>query len=136
MSKDATPPVLTQIDEFLEGCRHGELLIQRCETCGRPQFYPRAYCGGCHGQSLRWEAASGAGTVYSFTVVRRAPSAEFADRVPYVLAVVELAEGPRLMSTVVDADPADVEIGMPVTLAFEDRGGEAPLPVFRREGAA
>jgi uncharacterized protein len=136
MSKEATSAVLTQIDEFLEGCRHGELLIQRCETCGRAQFYPRAYCGGCHGRSLRWEAASGAGTVYSFTVVRRAPSAAFADRVPYVLAIVELAEGPRLMSTVVDIDPGEVEIGMPLTLGFEDRGGDAPLPVFRRGGAA
>ena len=127
---------VTRIDEFHEGCRRGELLIQRCAACGRAQFYPRAYCGGCHGTALAWEAASGAATLYTYTVVRRAPSAEFADRVPYVLAIVELAEGPRLMSTVVDADPEEIEIGMPLTLGFEDRGGDAPLPVFRRQEPA
>ena len=128
--------VVTHADAFLEGCRRGELLIQRCETCGRAQFYPRAYCGGCHGRALAFEPAQGSATVYSFTVVRRAPSEEFADRVPYVVALVELSEGPRLMSTVVGAEPEEIEIGMPVELAFEDRGGEAPLPVFRPVEAA
>jgi len=127
---------LTDADVFLEGCRRHELLVQRCESCGHAQFYPRAYCGGCHGSALGWETATGRATVYSYTVVRRAPSAAFADLVPYVLALVELEEGPRLMSTVVGIEPEEVEIGMPVELAFEDRGRDAPLPVFRPVNSA
>ena len=106
------------------------LLFQRCERCSRPQFPPRAECLACGG-ALRWEDACKGGLIHSFTVVRRAPSAEFKSRVPYVIALVELDEGPRLMLNVVDGvDHPALAIGARVRVVFEvsDRPEHGRLP--------
>jgi len=87
----------------------------------------------CWSREVRWEAASGRGSVYTFSVVHRNDLPGFAERLPYVAAVVELEEGPRVMTNVVDVDPAEVWIEMPVAVDFASAGvdGTALVPVFR-----
>jgi uncharacterized OB-fold protein len=112
---------------FWEGVAEGVLRLQRCRTCGRHVFYPRAVCPHCTGAELEWVEAAGTGRVHSFTVVHRAP-AEYRDEVPYVVALVDLDEGVRLMTRLVDVAPAEVRVEMPVEVSIR---GEPRLPYFR-----
>lgn len=104
---------------FWAATAEDRLLFQRCERCAKAQFPPRARCLACGG-TLRWEESCKRGAVHSHTVVQRAPSAAFKARVPYVIALVDLEEGPRLLLNVLDAagDPA-LTIGAPVKVVFE-----------------
>ena len=112
---------------FWEGVAEGVLRLQRCAACGRHVFYPRAVCPFCMSTGLAWVEAGGSGRVHSFTVVHRAP-AEYRDEAPYVVALVELDEGVRMMTRLVDVEPAAVSVGMPVEVAIQ---GEPRLPCFR-----
>ena len=116
---------------YWAGCKRHELLLQRCRACGHIQFYPRAVCTGCLSQDLDWTKASGRGSVYSYSVVYRAPSKVFAADAPYTTAIIELEEGVRMMSNVVGCPPEEVRIGMPVEVIFEDVSEEIALPKFR-----
>jgi len=117
---------------FWEGVERGELLIQRCASCGRLRHPPGPMCPSC--RSLEWDTvvSSGRGTVYSFVVPHhpQVPSFEY----PYVVALVELDEGTRLVSNVVDIDPADVHVGLPVEVDFVAVDDELTLPQFRVRG--
>lgn len=113
--------------------RRRELVFQQCSECGRFRFYPRSVCPSCLSEKFEWRNSLGRGTVYSFTVIHRAPTPAFRDRVPYVLALIDLPEGVRMMSNVIGCDPARVRIGMPVTVDFEEVSDEISLPVFRPE---
>ena len=121
--------------EYWRATTEGRLLLQRCRGCGGLQHYPRRLCVRCHGSDLEWQASSGRGTVYSFTVIRRAPSTAFAADVPYVLALVELEGGTRLMTTLADTAPEDVSIGMPVKVRFDPVADGIALPRFARDAA-
>ncbi len=99
---------------YWEAARRGELRIQECPACGHRQFYPRLLCTECGG-TPEWMAASGRGTVHTFTVVRKNLAPPFDRLTPYVVAVVELDEGPRMMGNVTHCDPDRVRIGMAVT---------------------
>jgi len=112
---------------FWEGVAEGVLRVQRCGACGRHVFYPRAVCPHCTTGELAWVEAGGGGRVHSFTVVHRAP-AEYREEAPYVVALVELDEGVRLMTRLVDVAPADVRVDMPVEVAIQ---GDPRLPYFR-----
>lgn len=114
---------------FWEGCRAGELRLQHCAGCDRFQFYPRIVCTGCGRGGLAWRAVSGRGRVASFSVVRRGLSPAYV--APYVVALIDLDEGPRLMSNIVDTDPAAVAVGDRVEVQFESWGDDHVLPVFR-----
>jgi uncharacterized OB-fold protein len=116
---------------FWDAARQGRLLIKRCAACGRAHHYPRSFCPYCWSRDVAWEDARGTGTVYTFSVVHRNDLPPFNDRVPYVAAVVELDEGPRLMTNVVDCDPDAVACGMPVEVTFRELDGELFAPVFR-----
>ena len=120
---------------FWEAARRHELSLQRCRACGRHVFYPRAACPHCLSSDLEWRRVSGRGTLHTFTIVHRGAK-NFPLATPYVLAVVELEEGPRLMTNLVsiEADPARVQIGMPVEVVFEDVSPEVTLPRFRPAG--
>ncbi|NIV77069.1 MAG: hypothetical protein GWN37_20215 [Gammaproteobacteria bacterium] len=132
MSATRPIPVPTPVSEpFWEGCQRGEFLLQHCRSCDAKQFYPRSVCSACGASDLAWRAASGEGQIVTYTVVRRAIMEAFAERVPYVVAIVRLAEGPQLMSHVIDCDPDTVRIGAAVRLDFERLGEDASLPVFR-----
>lgn len=113
---------------YWEGCAAGELRLQHCSTCGEPRFYPRARCPFCFSGDADWKAVTGRGSIYSYTVVRRAMHPWFAERVPYVVALIALDEGPRLMSHVL-ADPETIRIGQRVHVVFDD-AGSVTLPMF------
>jgi uncharacterized OB-fold protein len=124
-----TPDLETQ--PYWDAAREGKLLIKRCSACGRAHFYPRPFCPHCWSDDVEWEQASGKATLYTFTIVRRNDLPPFPERVPYVAAVVDLAEGPRMMTNVEGCDADEVEIGMALTVAFRDEG-DFSIPVFRK----
>ena len=117
-------------EPFWAAARRHELVVQQCTACDALAFYPRSTCPSCGSAELDWRPVSGNGTLHSLTVARRATHPKLADRVPYVIAVVELDEGPRLTSTVVDCDPDALRIGQRLAVGFEDHA-EISLPVFR-----
>jgi uncharacterized OB-fold protein len=117
--------------EFWEAAGRGELLIQDCLECGARQFYPRATCAACGGPQPRWTTASGRGAVYTFTVIRQNAAPPFAESVPYVVAMVELDEGPRMMTNISHCDPEDVYVDMPVRMYSLPIGEGLGLPFFR-----
>jgi uncharacterized OB-fold protein len=125
-------PVPTpETQPFWDGCLAGELRIQQCPACGHHQFYPRQFCTACGHAEPAWQVASGRGEVVSFTVVRHPVSQAYAAEVPYVLALIRLAEGPQMMSTLVDCLPEQVSIGAPVTVLFERCNEQIAIARFR-----
>lgn len=116
-------------DAFYAGCREGHLLLQQCDVCSRWQFYPRILCTHCGGRELHWRPASGQGRIATFTVVRHAVSPAY--EAPYVVALVDLEEGPRMMSHIVDCDPDAVRVGAAVTVQFENWSESLTMPVFQ-----
>lgn len=138
MAKTATTkpqrlvPVPDPITEpFWKAASEGRLVAQRCRECSRSVFYPRAVCPHCGGRYLDWEELSGRGKIYSFTVVHRPAHPGMAAAVPYVVALVELEEGPRLMSNVIHCEPDEVSIGMEVEVCFERLSEQISIPLFR-----
>jgi hypothetical protein len=115
---------------FWDATAEGRLTVQRCTTCGVAQHYPRAMCRACAGETV-WEPCSGRGTVYTFSVVRQNSSPPFDGLVPYVVAMIDLPEGPRLMGNVTDCDVEAVRVGMPVEVWFEPIGDGIVLPQWR-----
>ncbi len=121
---------------FWDAARAGRLLIKRCLDCGRTHFYPRPFCPFCWSEHVEWLEASGRATLYTWSVVRRNDLPPFPDRVPYVAAVVDLDEGPRMMTNVVDCDFDQLEIGMPLEVLYRQIDADVTTPVFRpRSGA-
>lgn len=116
--------------EFWDGMQQEKLLLQECGDCGALDFMPRHMCPVCWSPNRKWREASGAGTVHSFSIVRRASSPAFAPRTPYVVALVDLAEGPRMPTALIGDDALSVAIGDPVTMTFEERGDQK-LAVFQ-----
>jgi uncharacterized OB-fold protein len=115
----AVPIVVEETRGYWEGTLAKEIRIQRCNTCGHLQLPWGPCCTRCLSQDLGYEVASGRGTVYSFTIVRQAIHPDFSAQVPYVLADVQLEEGPILTSNVTDVAPEAVTIGMPVRSWFD-----------------
>jgi uncharacterized OB-fold protein len=133
--KDFKKP-LPSLDEenrwFWEACARHELVLQRCTQCGALRFYPRAVCPQCLSSQTNYLRSSGRGTIYTFTVTRQNQAPGFRDELPYVMAYVELEEGPRVLSNVVGVPPDEVWIGMPVEVMFEDVDEELSIPKFQR----
>lgn len=118
--------------EFWAAADEGRLLIQQCPACGHRQFYPRALCTAC-GADPVWLEASGRGTVHTFTVIRQQGMPAFTDDVPYVVAMIELDEGPRMMGNVTGCPVDDVTVGMRVrAYAVEAEDGVA-VPMWEPE---
>ncbi|MFB6171358.1 MAG: Zn-ribbon domain-containing OB-fold protein [Haloarculaceae archaeon] len=117
---------------FWRAAAEERLLIQQCDQCGERQFFPRPWCQYCGADAVTWLEAEGTGHVHTYTVVRRATELpSFADSVPYVVAYVELDEGVRICTNVVDCDPGDIENGLPVTVTFDHVSEDVALPKFR-----
>jgi uncharacterized OB-fold protein len=105
--------------EFWEGARRGELRLQHCTTCGRHQHYPRMLCSHCGAATLEWITASGDGTIYSYTVVRQNGVPPFSERVPFVVATIDLdEEGARMLASMPTLAPDAARIGMRVRARF------------------
>ncbi|MCW8095055.1 Zn-ribbon domain-containing OB-fold protein [Streptomyces tauricus] len=144
---------LPEIDAFSrpywDAAADGRLLLRRCGACGRAHHYPREFCPHCWSEAVTWERASGRATLYTWSVVHRNDLPPFGARTPYVAAVVDLAEGPRMMTEVVECEEADLRVGMALEVTFraeaeagraqggaagEAKGGAAGavvVPVFR-----
>jgi uncharacterized OB-fold protein len=130
---DRSPPSLSEqgnadptTEPFWQACMEHRLLVQRCTSCGKHQFYPRPFCLSCEAAAMEWVEAAGTGTIYSITTVRIPVVDEL--KPPYFLALVDLDEGPRLLTNI-EADSA--RIGDRVTVAWRSRNGLPPLPIFR-----
>ncbi|BBC95358.1 MULTISPECIES: Zn-ribbon domain-containing OB-fold protein [Streptomyces] len=129
-SSDGPRPDLPEADAFTRpywaAAADGRLLIRRCAACGRAHHYPREFCPHCWSEDVAWEQATGRATLYTWSTVHRNDLPPFSARTPYIAAVVDLAEGPRMMTQVVDAGEAELSAGMPLRVAFTDG-----KPVFR-----
>ena len=118
---------------FWEGLKAGELRLQRCTACFRYIFYPRSVCPHCLSDRLEWTMASGRGRVYSYTIVRRAMNPAFAADLPYIFAIVELEEGPRVTTNLINCAPEDARVDMPVKAAYDSVTSELALLKFEPE---
>ena len=112
-----------------EGCRDGVLRIQRCLDCATYVCIPQPCCTSCLGERLEWVDCFGMGTLYSYTVVHRPQQPSF--EVPYTVVVVELEEGCYMLSNLVNCEPGEVEIGMPLEVLFRPMSDEITLPLFQ-----
>lgn len=119
------PHPTAETQAFWDGCAAGELRYQRCSTCGTAQSLPRPWCQQCEATTLEWQTAAGRGRLLSFTVVHRAPTVDWRDDVPYVIALVELDEGFRLMANVAGGEQAGLVPDAKVTIGFTVRDGVA-----------
>ncbi|MFI9203559.1 Zn-ribbon domain-containing OB-fold protein [Streptomyces sp. NPDC053048] len=127
-----------EIDDFTrpywEAAADGRLLIRRCRAagCGRAHHYPREFCPRCWSENVVWEEASGRATLYTWSVVHVNDLAPFGSRLPYVPAVVDLEEGPRMMSEVINCPEGSLRVGMRLRVGFRrDPGVPVVIPVFR-----
>jgi uncharacterized OB-fold protein len=118
---------------YWESARRHHLTLLRCEDCGSFVHYPKPECSGCGGKRLRPTRVSGKGIVHSFTVTHYVSAPGFEDAVPFVVALIEIDEQPgiRVVSNMVECQPHEVAIGMPVEVVFQDVTEEVTLPQFR-----
>ena len=126
---------LPHIDEenrpWWEALKRHELYLQKCRDCGFERYYPRTLCTNCLSPKTEWVRCSGRGTIYPFTVTNQNQAAGFRDSLPYVMAYVELDEGLKMLTNIVDCPPDQVKIGMPVEVVYEDVTPEVTLAKFR-----
>ena len=125
-SKERTYPAPEPNPEtkrFWEAAAQGQLLLKKCGDCGEVHYYPRALCPFCGSDRTDWQPASGRGTVYSWSVMRRAET-------PYAIAYVTLDEGVTMMTNIVDCDLDGIRIGQPVRVVLKPTAGGPPLPAF------
>jgi uncharacterized OB-fold protein len=129
----ATPvPAITDaMRPFFAAARDHRLVVQRCVACGTLRFPAREICTQCVSRDVEWAPVAGRGTVFSYSIVHQVYDPGFASLVPYAVVIVELEEGVRLVSNLVDCRPADIRIGMPVEVVFEVLTPEVTLPKFR-----
>lgn len=125
------PDPLTE--PYWASVRRKAMEVQRCDDCGAHVFYPRGLCPHCGSRALRWTAVSGRGKIYAFTIVHRPTMSAFKADAPYIVALVELDEGCRLMTNIVNVspDPQSVKIGMEVEVSYVEATAAITLPVFR-----
>ena len=121
--KIPAPVVTVETQAFWDAARAGRFTIPVCTACGKPHWYPRAICPFCFSERMAWEEASGKGRIYTYSVMRRAPE-------PYVIAYVTLAEGPTMMTNIVQCDFDSLRIGQEVRLVFTPTEGGPPVPTF------
>jgi uncharacterized OB-fold protein len=121
--KIPAPPVSPETEPFWTAAAAGRLLIKRCRACGQPHYYPRSICPFCGSDRTEWLDASGRATVYSYSVMRRAP-------VPYAVAYVTLEEGVTVLTNIVDCDLDAIRIGQAVRVVFRPTEGGPRVPMF------
>ena len=126
---------LPVIDEetrpWWEALQRHELYVQKCRDCGDLRYHPRAQCTSCLSPRTEWVRCSGRGKVYTFTATYQNPGAGFRESLPYIMAWVELDEGVKMLTNVVECRPEDAKIGMPVEVVYEDVTPQVTLAKFR-----
>ncbi|MFC2949150.1 Zn-ribbon domain-containing OB-fold protein [Virgibacillus sediminis] len=124
------PEPTVETEAYWQGCSNHQLLIQQCRECGHYQFYPRIICTDCMSRDVEWVKASGRGNVKTYTIIHRAISQAYEKDTPYVVALIELDEGPMMMSNVIGCTPEAVKVGQEVMVTFEDWSDEISIPKF------
>ena len=116
---------------FWDGCRDHKLMFQKCGACGQVRWPPCILCPQCLSQETQWIEAGGRGTIYTFAVYHQAFHPAFQNKLPYVTAIVELNEGPMLLTNIVGCSPDSLECEMPVQVIWDDVSDEFSLPKFQ-----
>ncbi|MCZ6558602.1 MAG: Zn-ribbon domain-containing OB-fold protein [SAR324 cluster bacterium] len=124
------PVIDAETRPFWDAAKAHKFVLQHCGDCGKYVHYPRAICPHCNGRNMDWRDASGEGEIYSFTVARRPAGPAFKEDVPYVIVLVDLKEGPRMLSNLVTDDVDGVRIGQRVKVMFDEVTDEITLPKF------
>ena len=126
------PQPTPETQPFWDSCRNHEMKLPRCQDCGRFHFYPRAMCPHCWSPNLEWVKTSGQGNLHSYIINHR-PAPGFEDDTPYVIAIVELEEGVRMMSNLVgvEPDPSMLSLDMALQISYEDVSDQITMPKFR-----
>ncbi|HTP91154.1 MAG TPA: OB-fold domain-containing protein [Xanthobacteraceae bacterium] len=122
--KIPSPIANTETQAFWDAARTGRFVLPTCTACRKAHWYPRAVCPFCADGTIEWRDASGKGTIYTYSVMRRAKE-------PYVIAYVTLAEGPTMMTNIVDCNFDALRIGQPVNVVFKETENGPPVPMFR-----
>jgi len=125
------PRVTPELAPFFEASKRGQLVVQKCESCGTLRFPPRPLCSRCLSPHAAWTPVSGRGEVYSFNVMHQVYHPGFAPEIPYAVVVVKLEEGAKMLSNLVGIKPHEIRCGMPVEVIFERLSDEVSLPKFR-----
>ena len=125
-------PITPETQPYWDGLKEHKLMLPSCEACG-PFFYPRILCPKCHSPNLTWIEANGRGRLFSFEIAYQAFNPEFKIKPPYILAMIELDEGPRIMSNLIHIkpDPMVVKCDMPVEVVFEKLTEDITIPLFQ-----
>lgn len=129
--KKPLPVIQPWSREFWEGTKDNKLLVQECKDCGARIFYPRKACPECWSSNLGWLESVGRGKIYTYTVTMTGVEKVFAEDLPYVIACIDLEEGIRMMSRIVECDPETVKIGMDVEVVFEKVNDDITMPFFK-----
>ena len=126
-------PITPESKPYWDGMKESKLMLPKCQDCGKVHFYPRAFCPHCHSHNLTWVQASGKGTLYSFEILHRPFNRAVKVPTPYVLAMVELEEGPRMLSNLVNVepDPKVVKCDMPVEIVYSKLTDDITIPLFQ-----
>ena len=119
-----SPLVSVENEAFWSAAKQGRFTVPTCAACGKAHWYPRAICPFCAGDKVEWRKASGKGTIYTFSVMRRVKE-------PYAIAHVTLAEGPTMLTNIVNCDFDKLHIGQPVAVVFQETEGGPPVPMFK-----
>ncbi|MCJ7520639.1 MAG: Zn-ribbon domain-containing OB-fold protein [Dehalococcoidia bacterium] len=126
------PPIIWDNMGYWEGINRHELVFQRCKECGTWRHPPRPVCPKCRSFEKEWAPSTGKGAVYSWVTYQESPHPGF--KAPYSVVLLEMEEGVRLVSNMVDIKPEEISIGMPVEVVFEDIAEGLTLPKFRKVG--
>jgi len=131
-------PITPEARPYWDGLREHKLMLPHCRQCGKSFLYPRVLCPFCHAADIDWVQASGRGRLYSFEIAHQTFNKAFKVKPPYVLAMIELEEGPRMMSNLVgiEADPKRIRCDMPVEVVYEKLTYEITLPLWKPAGGA
>jgi uncharacterized OB-fold protein len=125
MSRKLTPPAVNpETKAFWDAAREGRFMVPFCAACAKAHWYPRAICPFCASDKVEWREASGKGTIYTFSVMQRVKE-------PYAIAHVTLAEGPTMLTNIIDCDFEKLRIGQPVAVVFQETEGGPPVPMFK-----
>ena len=126
-------PITPEAKPYWDGAKNGKLMIPKCQACGKPFMHPRVLCPHCSSRDVTWIEASGRGTLHSFEIAHQILNKAFKVKTPVVLAMVQLEEGPRLLTNLVNVepDPTKLRCDMPVEVVFEKQTDEISLPMFQ-----
>jgi len=125
------PTIEDESRPFWDGARAGKLMLMGCNACGRAYHYPRPACPHCWSEDVAWREATGRATLYTFSTVHVNDLPPFKEQLPYVVGIVDLEEGVRMTTRLVDSDASSLRIGMPVQVDFTPLTDDIALPVFK-----